>query len=54
MSYTGQNSCDNTKDTHIGLAITGYFMNTKSRDTKAILENSFKNVSDEQLKLKNY
>ena len=39
MSYTGQNSCDNTKDTHIGLAITGYFMNTKSRETICFCNN---------------
>lgn len=53
-SYSGKNHCDNTKDNHMALAITGHFTNSKSKEYKAIQENVFELVSEQQLKLKNY
>ncbi len=53
-SYTGQNYCDNSKFRYIGLALTGYFINSKSRPYKQTIENTFETISAKQLKLKEY
>ncbi|PSM51922.1 hypothetical protein CBLAS_0547 [Campylobacter blaseri] len=53
-SYTGENDCGNRYGYEVALSLTGYFINSKSRPFKGSIENTFKTISDEQVRLKNY